>query len=185
MAHHNMTALPELPAGRSVDPREDLVMRYAILTAAFLAATAGAASAQEKWPVFTSKQFGLSIAYPGDLVDYPASRPAKGEFALKGGGRLVLTMDDLQGQSLRPFLNQTLLKDIDVTYQRQKDNWMAYSGYAGTEIVYGRTHLSCGGRYAHTFLIRYPEAARATYDRVVERLSHSLRVSPQFTAANC
>jgi hypothetical protein len=160
-------------------------MRYAILGAAFLAMSAGAASAQEKWPVFTSKQFGLSIAYPGHLVDYPASRPAKGEFALKGGGRLILTMDDLNGRGLRPFLNETLLKDIDVTYQRQKGSWMAYSGYAGGEIVYGRSHLSCGGRYAHTFLIRYPEAARGTYDGVVERLSHSLRVSPQFAADHC
>jgi hypothetical protein len=142
-------------------------------------------SAQESWPVFTSKQFGLSIAYPDHLVDYPASRPAKGEFALKGGGRLILTMNDLGGQELRPFLQETLLKDIDVTYQRQKGNWMAYSGYAGQDIVYGRTHLSCGGRYAHTFLIRYPEAERGIYDRVVERLSHSLKISPQFTAGKC
>lgn len=142
-------------------------------------------AARENWPVFTSKQFGLQIAYPEHLIDYPASRPAKGEFALKGGGRLVLTMDDLGGRRLRPFLNETLLKDIDVTYQRQKDSWMAYSGYAGSEIVYGRSHVSCGGRTAHTFLIRYPQAQRATYDRVVERLSHSLKISPQFTTENC
>jgi hypothetical protein len=149
------------------------------------AALCGPLAAQEKWPVFTSKQFGFSIAYPDHLVDYPASRPAKGEFALKGGGLLILTMDELEGRALRPFLREMILKDVDVTYQRQKGNWMAYSGYAAGEIVYGRTHVSCGGRYAHTFLIRYPETERATYDRVVERLSHSLKVSPQFTAGNC
>jgi hypothetical protein len=142
-------------------------------------------AAQEHWPVFTSKQFGLQISYPDHLVDYAASRPAKGEFALKGGGRLILTKDDLGGRALKPFLRDMILKDVDVTYQRRKGNWMAYSGYAHGEIVYGRTHVSCGGRYAHTFLIRYPEAERATYDRVVERLSHSLKVSPQFTAVNC
>jgi hypothetical protein len=160
-------------------------MRYLAIGVLWCAALAAPASAQENWPVFTSKQFGLSIAYPDHLVDYPASRPAKGEFALKGGGLLILTMNDLGGQDLQPFLRETLLKDIDVTYQRRKGNWMAYSGYAGSEIVYGRTHVSCGGRYAHTFLIRYPEAERGTYDRVVERLSHSLKISPQFTAGNC
>jgi hypothetical protein len=150
-----------------------------------LAGLTGPLAAEGNWPVFTSKQFGLSIAYPEYLVDYPASRPAKGEFALKGGGRLILTMDDLGGRPLRSFLQEMVLKDVDVTYQRRKGNWMAYSGYAGGQIVYGRTHVSCGGRYAHTFLIRYPEAERATYDRVVERLSHSLKISPHFTAVNC
>lgn len=160
-------------------------MRQLALGVIMFAALTGPLSAQEKWPVFTSKQFGLSIAYPDHLVDYPASRPAKGEFALKGGGRLVLTMDDLHGRQLQPFLREMILKDVEITYQRRKGNWMAYSGYAGGEIVYGRTHVSCGGRYAHTFLIRYPEAERSTYDRVVERLSHSLKVSPQFTAGKC
>lgn len=160
-------------------------MRQVALGVLLLVGLASPLAAQEKWPVFTSKQFGLSIAYPDHLVDYPASRPAKGEFALKGGGRLILTMDDLGGRGLRPFLQEAILKDVDVTYQRQKGNWMAYSGYAAGEIVYGRTHASCGGRYAHTFLIRYPEARRMTYDRVVERLSHSLKIAPKFMASNC
>ncbi|BCJ92014.1 hypothetical protein IZ6_27490 [Terrihabitans soli] len=160
-------------------------MRRLVLGVVCLVDLCGPLAAQENWPVFTSKQFGLSIAYPDHLVDYPASRPAKGEFALKGGGRLVLTMDDLHGRDLKSFLQEAFLKDVDVTYQRRKGGWMAYSGYAAGEIVYGRTHISCGGRYAHTFLIRYPEAERSTYDPVVERLSHSLKVSPQFTAASC
>lgn len=160
-------------------------MRCLAYSALCLAGLTTPLAAQERWPVFTSKQFGLSIAYPDHLVDYPASRPAKGQFALIGGGQLILTMDEIDGRPLRPFLKEMVLKDFDVTYQRQKGSWMAYSGYAGGEIVYGRTHVSCGGRYAHTFLIRYPRAERATYDRVVERLSHSVKVSPEFTANNC
>ncbi len=160
-------------------------MRALLLATAVTLGFASPLAAQQKWPVFTSKQYGLSISYPDHLVDYPNSRPAKGQFALKGGGRLVLTMDQLQGQGLRPFLRDVFLRDVDLTYLRQKGNWMAYSGYAAGEIVYGRSHASCGGRYAHTFLIRYPESQRATYDRVVKRLSHSMKISPKFTAANC
>lgn len=158
-------------------------MRPVFLAAAFGFATTAAFAQQGDWPTYTSKQFGLKIAYPGHLVDYAASRPAQGEFALRGGGFLILTADDLQGEKLRPFLERSLLSGIDVTYVRQKGNWMAYSGYAGHEIVYGRSHLSCGGRIAHSFLIRYPQTERATYDRVVERLSHSLQLAPMRQAA--
>ena len=149
--------------------------RTVFLGAAFALAMLGGASAQE-WQTYRSKQFGIQIAYPGDLVDYSQSRPARGEFALRNGGRLVLTKSDLGGQRLSDFLNGTLLKDVDVTYTRQKDGWMAYSGYVGDHIVYGRSQLSCGGRTAHSFLIRYPVRERAVYDPIVERLSHSLRV---------
>lgn len=160
-------------------------MTRIFLGAALAALITGSAFAEEAWPIYTSKQFGIAIAYPGHLVDYPASRPARGEFALKNGGQLILTKDDLQGQKLPDFLNGALLQGVDVTYTRQKGNWMAYSGYVGDQIVYGRSHLSCGGQIAHTFLIRYPESERAVYDRVVERLSHSLKVAPGFDGQIC
>ena len=159
-------------------------MRQIVLGAAVFLGLCGAASA-EPWPVYTSKQFGLKIAYPGHLVDYSQSRPARGEFALKGGGLLIFTKDALGGQKLKTFLHGTLLRDVDVTYSQQKGNWMAYSGYVGSQIVYGRSHLSCGGQVAHSFIIRYPKAERATYDRVVERLSHSLQVAPGFDGQMC
>ena len=160
-------------------------MRKIIFAAAVALAPIGAAAQQGDWPTFTSKQFGLQIAYPDAFVDMEASRAAEGHFALKDGGVLLLSLDELRGEGLEAFLRQSLLKDIDVTYRRRKANWMAYSGYAGDQIVYGRTHVSCNGRYAHSFLIRYPVRERATYDRVVEKLSHSLRVSPDFVATRC
>jgi hypothetical protein len=159
-------------------------MRKSFVAAAFALAATGAFAQQGDWPTYTSKQFGLEIAYPDAFVG-DMSRAAEGHFDLEGGGVLILSLDELNGEDLKPFLRRNLLRDIDVTYERRKNNWMAYSGYAGDQIVYGRTHLSCGGRYAHSFLIRYPVAERATYDRVVEKLSHSLRVSPEFRKTRC
>jgi len=156
--------------------------KFAILLA--LALVSPALAQHGDWPTYTSKQFGLQIAYPDSYVG-DMSRAAEGYFALKNDGVLVLSLDELNGADLKTFLAGSLLKEIDVTYERRKKNWMAYSGYAGDYIVYGRTHLSCGGRYAHSFLIRYPTANRATYDRVVEKLSHSLRVAPEFTQTRC
>ena len=158
-------------------------MRTAFLTTAFLAISS-AALAQGDWPTYTSKQFGIEIAYPDAFVG-DMSRAAEGHFQLKNGGFLVLSLDELNGQDLKSFLRDNLLRDMDVTYERRKNNWMAYSGYVGDQIVYGRTHLSCGGRYAHSFLIRYPASERATYDRVVEKLSHSIRVAPEFRETRC
>ena len=154
-------------------------MRATCLAAVLVLASGAAFAQQGDWPTFTSKQFGLQIAYPDAYVG-DMSRAAEGHFALKNDGVLLLSLDELDGADLKSFLRRSLLKDIDVTYERRKKNWMAYSGYAGDYIVYGRTHLSCGGRYAHSFLIRYPRGERANYDRVVEKLSHSLRVAPEF-----
>lgn len=154
-------------------------MRARYLAAVFVVASGAAIAQQGDWPTFTSKQFGLQIAYPDAYVG-DMSRAAEGHFALKNDGVLLLSLDELGGADLKTFLGRSLLKDIDVTYERRKKDWMAYSGYAGDYIVYGRTHLSCGNRYAHSFLIRYPKSERATYDRVVEKLSHSLRVAPEF-----
>jgi hypothetical protein len=146
----------------------------------------GAALAQPaSWTTFTSQQYGLRIAYPTHLVDEGRSRPQDGAYVLKGGARMILSLNELNGADLRRFLNRNLLQDVDVTYTRRKDNWMAYSGYVGSDIVYGRTHISCGGRYAHSFLIRYPRTERATFDRAVERLSHTIRVDPDFPARRC
>ena len=159
-------------------------MRTWFFAAALAIAAFPALAQQGDWPTYTSKQFGIEIAYPDAFVG-DMSRAAEGHFTLKNGGFLVLSLDELDGRDLREFLNGHLLRDIDVTYERRKKNWMAYSGYSGDQIVYGRTHLSCGGRYAHSFLIRYPVAERAAYDRVVEKLSHSLRVSPEFRQTRC
>lgn len=159
-------------------------MRTIALAIGLLLAAGAALAQQGDWPTFTSKRFGIQIAYPDAFVG-DLSRAAEGHFVLKNGGLLLLSLDELRGADLKRFLRGSLLKEIDVTYERRKNNWMAYSGYAGDQIVYGRTHLSCGGRYAHTFLIRYPVSERATYDRVVEKLSHSLRVSPEFTETRC
>lgn len=141
--------------------------------------------AAQDWTSYTSRQFGLKIAYPEHLVDAAASRPQDGEYALANDGQLVLSLDEIDGAGLRGFLDRNLLRGVDVTYTRRKGDWMAYSGYVDDYIVYGRTQLSCGGRYAHTFLIRYPRTQRATYDPAVRRLSHSLRVDPAFEARSC
>jgi hypothetical protein len=155
--------------------------------AALLAASFAvpAFAAPQDWTRFTSRQYGLTIDYPAGLVDDARSNPGKGQYILKRNAAMILSVDELQGATLRSFLDRSLLQGVDVTYRQSKGNWMAYSGYVGSDIVYGRTHVSCGGRFAHSFLIRYPRTERATYDKAVVRLSHSVRVDPGFAARRC
>jgi hypothetical protein len=161
-------------------------MTRILTTAALLAGLAGPAlAASSDWTRFTSRQYGLTIDYPVGLVDDARSNPEKGQYILKRNAAMILSVDELHGASLRSFLDRSLLQGVDVTYRQSKGNWMAYSGYVGSDIVYGRTHVSCGGRFAHSFLIRYPRSERATYDKAVVRLSHSVRVDPGFVARSC
>jgi hypothetical protein len=147
--------------------------------------SSAAQAAPTDWTRFTSRQYGLTIDYPVGLVDEARSNPAQGQYLLRRDAAMILSLDELKGADVRRFLDRNLLQGVKVTYSQRKNNWMAYSGYVGSDIVYGRTHISCGGRYAHSFMIRYPRTERATYDRAVERLSHSLRVDPAFISRSC
>ncbi|MGQ4274756.1 hypothetical protein [Terrihabitans sp. B22-R8] len=160
-------------------------MRYAAAALTLMASLAPAHAAPGDWTNFTSRQYGVRIAYPTHLVDEAKSRPEQGEYTLKDNAQLILSLDELKGQDLRRFLTANLLNGVKVTYAQRKDDWMAYSGYVGDDIVYGRTHVSCEGRFAHTFLIRYPRSERATYDRAVVRLSRTMAVDPVFKKRRC
>jgi hypothetical protein len=112
-------------------------------------------------------------------------QPADNQYPLVDGGLLALNIRPLEGRTIEAFIKQNLPEGASLTYQRRKANWLAYSGYYGDDIFYGRTHLSCGDTNAHSFIIRYPRSKRALYDRVVERMSHSFQVSREFQRANC
>jgi len=178
--------MPTDPAPRS---RGFTAQAAACLTTLLLAFTAGAppaeAQSQSDWRRFTSPDLGLSISMPYHLIDGELDEDSLDTIPLRGRAALYLNMSPLGDERLETFVKRAVLNGIDVTYQRKKGNWIAYSGFAGDEIVYGRTVLSCGGRYAHSFVIAYPAALRPTYDPVVTRLSHSLRPDPSFEARNC
>jgi hypothetical protein len=152
---------------------------YAVLSAAISVS----ASAQEAgWRRLVS--LGISVAFPAHLVE-DDREGRDGRFLLADGAQVEFNVSDLRTTPLDAFVHQHVLRRIDVSYRRKAANWMAYSGYRGHEVVYGRTVLSCEGRYAHSFVLTYPRAARATYDAVAERMSLTMRVDPGFTRRNC
>jgi serine/threonine-protein kinase len=138
-----------------------------------------------EWRRVQSPAQGISVSMPTDLIEADQPYSAQGQYSLARGAMLALNMRPLGGRSLDEFIRQNLPPEAEITYRRRKADWLAYSGYFGNGIFYGRTHLSCGGAYAHSFLIRYPQSERTLYDPVVERMSLSFRVQPRFAATHC
>jgi hypothetical protein len=151
------------------------VMLGAVISVSALAQEAG-------WRQLVS--LGISVAFPAHLVEDDSER-RNGRFVLADGAHVEFNVSDLRTTPLDAFVHQHVLRRIDVTYRRKAANWMAYSGYRGHEVVYGRTVLSCDGQYAHSFVLTYPRAARATYDAIAERMSLTMRVDSDFTRRNC
>jgi hypothetical protein len=66
----------------------------------------------------------------------------------------------------------------DVTYQAaDRKNWSVYSGHKGDVIMYRRGLASCKGTQMVQFRIEYPVQQKQEYDRIVARLTKSLRAS--------
>ena len=135
------------------------------------------------WTRLVSRPHGVSVSFPSDLI--VRESPRQGRYELEGDASVELNVSPLKGEELDVFIRRHVLRNIEVTYRRKMDDWMAYSGYLGSDIVYGRTILSCDGRFAHSFVLTYPAAARATYDRVSERMSLTMRVTDGFERENC
>jgi hypothetical protein len=161
-----------------------LLHRSLLALLVFGCAAASAAQALE-WRHVVSPAHGTEIAIPIDLVDQRRSDMVGGRLALKDGAILAMNLTELHGRSLDGFIMPNLPANFRITYRRRKGNWLAFSGYYRDSIIYGRTQASCGGRYAHSFMIRYPRADRGLYDRVVERMSLSFRVQPVFERTRC
>lgn len=132
---------------------------------------------------YTNARFGVTALVPSTFTMQPP--PANGDGAVfvgPGGGTITVYGGyDLFG-GLGPAMQ--FVKDglAQVTYEAEGPGWQVVSGFAPTgEIVYNRaeTGFTCSGELAIGHVeLRYPRAARETFDALVKPVADSLGFVP-------
>jgi len=143
-----------------------------------------------EWTVYSNPRFGASIDIPPGFVnDVP--EPENGDgltfHSVDGQAALLVWGNNLVDGDFAEDGKSRLQGEIeegwDVSYQKESGNeWNVFSGSKGGRIMYARSIASCQGTQAVHFRIEYPAAQTKDYDRVVARLSKSLKAGP---ASDC
>lgn len=134
----------------------------------------------ETWTTYRNTRFGTTIEYPSRFR--PGRPPENNDglsFVAADGATLSVwgslnAMDhDLAG--LESFLRENTGADERITYRAAGADWLVLSGTRGDRIFYKRHAFSHRNEIINAFEISYPARLAAAYDRIVARISRSLR----------
>jgi hypothetical protein len=133
------------------------------------------------WRTFVVPEFGTSIQYPARIF-VPAGKPGTGvgQRFERADGRAVLSVysrPNARAENPSSYLKHNLRMDRSaLQYVRTGRTFFAISSERDGVILYSRCNFSRGGRGAiHCFDLRYPQDEKRSWDRVVTRMSLSLR----------
>jgi hypothetical protein len=146
--------------------------------AATLCLVALAANAQPDltWTTERNEQ-GATVDYPRTLLPV-SGQPANSDGLLfattDGRGRLeIFTVPNRQGESPAAFTHRIAQKGEQLTYNRVARNFFAASTVRDGRILYRRCNFSADK--IHCIDLRYPADQKRAWDRIVTRVSLSLR----------
>ena len=154
-----------------------------LLALGLLAAIAAPASAQDGLSTYRNDRHGFTVSYPtAQFIALPAAtEDARLFVSTDDKARLLVgTLENTDGRSLaeyRAFLLRESYAGATIDYAPQRDTWFVLSGIRNGTNFYQRVTFSCGGRKINSWAMLYPVADKATYDRVVEQVHRSYRVS--------
>ena len=133
-----------------------------------------------KWTVYEDDQFGCVLDYPAGLFHAEVPNPDEPRrfsspdtdvyFRIKG-------VENASGWSPQAIREKYLSADMpgDVTYDRTKSDFVVLSGYRGQSIFYTKVAVSTDRHSACIFEITYPREQKKAFDKIVTRMSRSLR----------
>lgn len=144
--------------------------------AVLLALSVTLASARaDTWTTYRIPESGTSVDMPASVFTEPAGKPdGYGEQFRTSDGRADLTVQAVANQGLSPaeFLARKN-PPSGIVYRRVTPNFFVVSSIKHDKIWYDRCNFS--RRYVHCVLINYPAAEKRQWDRLVTRISNSLR----------
>ena len=156
-------------------------MRHSILALVLVAGFLGTDSlaADLRWTRYKGVE-SCVIDYPTSLFHPEAVPPGK---PLLFSSRNVEIFFRIQGVantggwSPQRIREKYLSADIpgDLTYDRVRSNFVVLSGHRGTKIFYTKVALSPDRDSACILEITYPRLQKKMFDRIVTRMSRSLR----------
>ena len=150
-------------------------MKTSVVTIIALLATACGARA-DSWRTYRIAESGTSADIPVSIFTELAGKPeGYGQQFRTSDGRADLTVQAVsnqQGLSPAQFLARKN-PPSGIIYKRVAPSFFVVSSIKRDKIWYDRCNFSRG--YVHCVLINYPAAEKRQWDRVVTRVSHSLR----------
>jgi hypothetical protein len=152
----------------------------AAAAAAVLSGNALAVRERSEWTSLHHAKRGFYIAYPGDV--FAPAEGAKSEDGVVLASRdgraklLVATFENTSDFSLsnyRDYLLKESYSGAKVDYERTRDRWFVISGTRKDTMFYERVTFTCGGKLVNSWVMLYPVAERASYDRIVEAVART------------
>ena len=151
-----------------------------ITLAAVILAVSCAAMAKDRWANYANPRFGTSAEYPADLFTVLDAPPENGDGQRfhTADGRAELAIygawnDDTPKSYVENYVD---VSGAAITYRQITDHFFVASGTKDGKIFYQRCNfLTHPDAVVHCFSISYPEQEKTEWDKIVSRLSRSLR----------
>lgn len=151
----------------------------------------GAAKADQGWTTYADPRTGFSFSYPSQTFVPHAKDPTEG-LAAKTAARSGVTFVSRDGKAwfqvaayanterltLAIYRSRMLTRsysDARITFERTTPDFVIVSGLRGGTEFYERVVFSCDGRVVNFWMLTYPAAESATYDRIVEEVARTFR----------
>ena len=156
-------------------------MRAMLAAALVWLAAVLAAGAEERWATYVNDRFGASLSYPSDLfVMQPPPENDDGRTLIAADGAKILVFGGYNVANETPASKRASLSGLDyavVTYNASGRNWFVVSGQRAIgsvkSIFYEKYIVSAASETIHSLIISYPDALKARYDPVVDRIAAS------------
>ncbi|HKQ95581.1 MAG TPA: hypothetical protein VJS40_08245 [Aestuariivirgaceae bacterium] len=157
-------------------------MRSTMLVAALVMGflTTESLAADLHWRIYEDTDFGCVLDYPAALFRPGPSNPDEPRrFSSKSADVYfrIQGVENANGWTPQAIREQYLSADMpgDVTYDRTRSDFVVLSGYRGESIFYTKVAVSTDRSSACVFEITYPREQKKAFDRIVTRMSRSLR----------
>jgi hypothetical protein len=132
------------------------------------------------WSRYVDSRFGTSVDVPGGLFSMPAGKPARGSgerftTADRRAQLAVYTLRNEAGDTPGSYVRKNLKPNRrGLDYDRVTDRFFAISAFAAGKVHYTRCNFGRGGAM-HCIDLTYPRSETRAWDRIVTRISLSLR----------
>jgi hypothetical protein len=149
-----------------------------IIIASFLG-TEGLA-ANLRWTTYEDSNFSCVLDYPSGLFSPKAVPPGKPRLFSSRDGDVYFRIQGVANPdrwSPRTIRGKYVSANIpgDLTYDRTRKNFVVLSGHRGENIFYTKVAASSDRSSTCILEITYPRAQKKLFDRIVTRMSRSLR----------
>lgn len=164
--------------GRS--PRRLLTVLAGTLLAWATAGVGPAFAQAERWTRYVDPDSGLSFDFPAHVFSLrTAQEQQRGTLFSTPDGRariLAFGTANRGGETPTEHLRATAdFRSARFTYVRTGSRFFVVSGTRRGRIFYRRCNFTRGGSWISCFHVEYPQAEKRAWDRVVTRMSRSLR----------